>query len=65
MKPIIYFAGSIRGGRADARIYAHILQQLECFGRVLTEHVGAAELGDGGEPGSARAIHDRDLHWLK
>ncbi len=67
MKPddrVIYFAGSIRGGRDDAAIYAQLIERLKKFGRVLTEHIGAASLTDGGEPGLARAIHDRDLEWV-
>ena len=62
---VIYFAGSIRGGRDDTAIYAEIIGKLKKFGRVFTEHVGSAELTAGGEPGSARDIHDRDLNWLK
>ena len=61
----IYFAGSIRGGRDDAAIYAEIIEKLRQFGHVRTEHVGSPGLTDGGEAGSARAIHDRDLEWLR
>lgn len=61
----IYFAGSIRGGRDDAGIYAEIIEKLRKFGHVHTEHVGSPSLTDGGEAGSAREIHDRDLDWLK
>ena len=62
---VIYFAGSIRGGRDDAAIYAQIIEQLAKFGRVHTEHVGSSTLTAAGEPGSPREIHDRDLEWLK
>lgn len=62
---IIYFAGSIRGGREDSALYAQIIERLGRFGRVLTEHVGGASLTTEGESGSAREIHDRDLSWLK
>ena len=62
---IIYFAGSIRGGRDDSALYAEIIERLRRFGRVLTEHVGGASLTTEGESGSAREIHDRDLGWLK
>jgi len=62
---VIYFAGSIRGGRDDHAIYAHIIEKLKKFGRVFTEHVGSADLTAGGESGSPRDIHDRDLNWLK
>ncbi|XP_069744006.1 uncharacterized protein [Narcine bancroftii] len=40
----IYFCGSIRGGRQDALIYSRIIQHLQRFGRVLTEHVGHPDL---------------------
>ena len=63
--PVIYFAGSIRGGREDHATYALIIDMLKKFGRVLTEHVGSTDLTDSGEPGSPRAIHDRDLDWVK
>jgi 2'-deoxynucleoside 5'-phosphate N-hydrolase len=35
---VIYFAGSIRGGRDDAVIYAQLIEKLKEFGRVPTEH---------------------------
>ena len=62
---VIYFAGSIRGGRDDSALYAQLIERLRGFGRVLTEHVGGASLTAEGETGSARDIHDRDLSWLK
>lgn len=62
---VIYFAGSIRGGREDASFYAQIIDVLKKFGRVFTEHVGSADITAGGEAGSPRHIHDRDLDWLK
>jgi 2'-deoxynucleoside 5'-phosphate N-hydrolase len=61
----IYFAGSIRGGRDDAKIYADIIAVLRDYGTVVTEHVGDADLNLGGENASARDIHDRDLAWLR
>ena len=61
----IYFAGSIRGGRSDTEIYAQIIQFLQGYGEVLTEHVGSDELMDKGELSlSDREIHDRDMDWL-
>jgi hypothetical protein len=41
----IYFAGSMRGGRADAALYYKIVQYLKTHGEVFTEHVGDTELG--------------------
>ena len=62
----IYFAGSIRGGRQDAEKYFELIDFLSTQAEVLTEHVGAAELGDQGENTlSDHEIHRRDLEWLE
>jgi hypothetical protein len=61
----IYFAGAIRGGRADWLLYREIVALLNEYGRVLTEHIGSAELSDTDEDLPDRQIHDRDLAWLK
>jgi 2'-deoxynucleoside 5'-phosphate N-hydrolase len=61
----IYFAGSIRGGREDAELYAQIIGILKKSGIVLTEHIGDVSLTDAGDDGPTdRFIHDRDLQWL-
>lgn len=61
----IYFAGSIRGGREDAALYARIIDFLKQFGNVFTEHIGDASLTDQGDEGfTDRQIHDRDMDWL-
>ncbi|MFH0759322.1 MAG: nucleoside 2-deoxyribosyltransferase [Bacteroidota bacterium] len=61
----IYFCGSIRGGRQLEAVYRTLIQMLQDYGEVLTEHVG--------EPGKEsaldrhltdRQIHDRDLKWI-
>jgi nucleoside 2-deoxyribosyltransferase len=57
----IYFAGSIRGGRDDAKIYSQIIEVLKSYGAVLTEHIGADEVSF---EMSDRHIHDRDMDWL-
>ncbi len=44
----IYFAGSIRAGRADAHIYAKIVDILKKYGSVLTEHVGNPNMTEKG-----------------
>jgi nucleoside 2-deoxyribosyltransferase len=61
----IYFAGSIRGGRQDAKLYREIIELLKEYGDVLTEHVG--ETGPGGPEDelSDEAIHKRDMAWLE
>jgi nucleoside 2-deoxyribosyltransferase len=56
----IYFAGSIRGGREDADIYLQLVDELQQYGEVLTEHVatiGEEDMSDG-------EIFVRDLEWL-
>ncbi|XP_030604285.1 5-hydroxymethyl-dUMP N-hydrolase [Archocentrus centrarchus] len=64
----VYFCGSIRGGRDDVHVYRRIVHALQSYGSVLTEHVSSAELSDRGEDATDsgdRAIHDRDLDWLR
>ena len=50
----IYFAGSIRAGRADASLYQRIVKILQKYGTVLTEHVGDPALT---EAGTCRPLH--------
>ena len=62
----IYFAGSISGGRGDQAIYQQIIDLPSsstalCF----TEHFGQSSLTSVGEDLADRAIHDRDLAWLR
>ncbi|KAL5004733.1 hypothetical protein ScPMuIL_018189 [Solemya velum] len=63
----IYFAGSIRGGRDDADLYARIIKQLQAYGTVFTEHVGSdtktSEMAR--SLGSDKAIYDQDMSWLQ
>jgi hypothetical protein len=61
----IYFAGSIRGGRADQAIYLQIIELLNQHGTVLTEHLGSEALGEAGEDLADCDVHDRDLEWLR
>ncbi|XP_051060342.1 2'-deoxynucleoside 5'-phosphate N-hydrolase 1 isoform X1 [Phodopus roborovskii] len=77
----VYFCGSIRGGREDQALYARIVSRLRRYGKVLTEHVAAAELDPRGEAaraadpqsgargeeaaGGDRLIHEQDLAWLR
>ena len=42
-KRLIYFCGSIRGGKQDTLLYRRIIEQLKQYGEVLTEHVGDLE----------------------
>jgi hypothetical protein len=62
----IYFAGSIRAGRADAVLYHRIVQILQKYGTVLTEHVGDPNMDESGDSHiSDKEIHDRDMQWLE
>ncbi len=62
----IYFAGSIRGGRSDKKLYEEIIQMLSSFGTVLTEHIGDQDLTDMGEEDTTEErIYNRDMQWLK
>ncbi|CAK6981209.1 '-deoxynucleoside 5'-phosphate N-hydrolase 1 [Scomber scombrus] len=63
----VYFCGSIRGGRDDVHLYRKIINKLQSYGSVLTEHVSNPELTDRGEDATVmgdKAIHDRDVEWL-
>lgn len=59
----IYFAGSIRGGRADAELYERIIKFLQESNIVLTEHVG--DLSRSKTEYSDTAIYEQDSAWLK
>ena len=63
----IYFAGSIRGGRADAALYARMIDFMKEKGHtVLTEHVGHPELNllEQGQDKDG-AIYAQDTAWLR
>lgn len=64
-RPKIYFAGSIRGGREYADIYAKIIGELENYGTVLTEHVGSSKVADLEMNKSDEDIYNTDMNWLK
>lgn len=61
----IYFAGSIRGGRQDAALYAQIIGMLKEHGMVLTEHIGESHVDDVEGSLSDEAIYRRDMTWLE
>jgi 2'-deoxynucleoside 5'-phosphate N-hydrolase len=62
---IIYFSGSIIGGRQDVAIYRQMIDALEQDGhRVLAGAVAAEHIGDGGEALALSDIFARDLRWL-
>ncbi len=61
----IYFGGSIRAGRDDQVIYHQLIQCLQGYETVLTEHVGDPELTQWGDDGpSDQMIYQRDMAWL-
>ena len=62
----IYFAGAIRGGRDDAKLYKEIIEYLGNIGQVLTEHVGEQNLDKMGEKDELdTTIYQRDMKWLQ
>ncbi|MFC2115631.1 nucleoside 2-deoxyribosyltransferase [Bacteroidota bacterium] len=62
----IYFAGSIRGGREMAHAYQELIQMLQSFGQVFTEHIGDENaINLDFENLSDKQIHDRDLEWIR
>ena len=62
----LYFAGSIRGGRADAALYARLIAHLKACHRVLTEHVGAPSAFPTVETGMTdNDIWAQDMAWLR
>ena len=62
----LYFAGSIRGGRDDAALYARLIAHLKERHTVLTEHVGAPSAFPTVEQGMTDAdIWAQDMAWLR
>lgn len=62
----IYFAGSIRGGRADAALYARVIAHMNERHKVLTEHIGSPSLFPTTERGMTdEAIYAQDTAWLE
>lgn len=58
----VYFAGSIRGGRDDARLYRRIIEYIKKNHVVLTEHVGDLSLQESTTDGE---IYAQDTAWLR
>ncbi|MFZ1626932.1 MAG: nucleoside 2-deoxyribosyltransferase [Candidatus Moraniibacteriota bacterium] len=61
----IYFAGSISGGRADAPLYAELIEYLREYGEVPTEHIGDSKLSARGEDMTPEAVFRRDVDWIR
>ena len=66
MKRKIYFAGSIRGGRADATLYRRMIKFMQQTDTVLTEHVGSPHLNvlEQGADNDTQ-IYLQDTGWLQ
>lgn len=62
----VYFAGSIRGGRDDAKLYRDIIAYINKSDRVLTEHIGDLSLS-ALEQGRNKdsLIYEQDTNWIK
>lgn len=60
----VYFAGSIRGGRADAELYGRVIRHIQEEHIVLTEHIGDLSLSKL-EGDSDVAIYEQDTAWLR
>ena len=60
----VYFAGSIRGGRADAELYGRVIRHIQKEHIVLTEHIGDLSLSKL-EGDSDVAIYEQDTAWLR
>lgn len=61
----IYFAGSIRGGRIDARLYRRIIEYIQETDIVLTEHIGRPDLNLMEQGKRDVEIYDQDTTWLR
>jgi nucleoside 2-deoxyribosyltransferase len=60
----IYFAGSIRGGRIDAELYARLIRYMQKNAVVLTEHIGSPHLNLMEQGKRDMDIYDQDTAWL-
>ena len=61
----IYFAGSIRGGRIDAELYARLIRYMQKSAIVLTEHIGSPHLNLMEQGMRDMDIYDQDTAWLR
>ncbi|MBP5230180.1 MAG: nucleoside 2-deoxyribosyltransferase [Clostridia bacterium] len=65
MRTKVYFAGSIRGGRQDAGLYAELIGELKETCDVLTEHVGKADVRERESGMTDGEIFERDAAWIR
>ena len=60
----VYFAGSIRGGRADAELYSQLIAHIKKTAVVLTEHIGDLSLSLLEDERHDKEIYRQDTAWL-
>lgn len=60
----VYFAGSIRGGRVDARLYERLIKYIQQTDIVLTEHIGCSNLNLMEQGKKDQDIYVQDTTWL-
>jgi len=62
----IYFSASIRGGRQEQPAYKQIVELLQKYGTVVSEHVADETISDYGETDHEKEeLHDREIESLK
>jgi len=61
----VYFAGSIRGGRVDAKLYERLIKYIQRTDIVLTEHIGCSNLNLMEQGKRDCDIYDQDMNWLR
>lgn len=62
----IYFCGSIRGGQDLVETYAQIIDLLQEYGKVLTEHIADPMIIHKEEESQTDdEIYDQDINWLR
>lgn len=61
----IYFAGSIRGGREDAKLYQRIISHISKSNKVLTEHIGNPHIDSAEKGMTDQDIYEQDAAWLR
>ncbi|MGN0032411.1 MAG: nucleoside 2-deoxyribosyltransferase [Candidatus Limimorpha sp.] len=61
----VYFAGSIRGGRADAALYGRLVKYIQRTAIVLTEHVGCSDINILEQGRKDEVIYNQDVTWLR
>lgn len=66
MSKLIYYAGSIRGGRQKEHLYKFVIDGLKDSGyTVLSEHVGKENIVESERATlTEKEIHDRDIEWI-